>query len=58
MRKGNKADHLAAIQTVLGSVWIPKDMLPISDNPVLMLVDDMAFIQNFQHLGSSMFSEL
>ena len=54
----NKADHLAAIQTALGSVWIQKDMLPMSDNPVLMLVDDMAFIQNYQHLGSSMFYEL
>ena len=58
MRKRNKADHLAAIQKALGSVWVKKDMLPISNNPVLMLVDDMAFIQNYQHLGSSMFDEL
>ena len=58
MRKGNKADYLGAIQTALGSVWIQKDMLPISNNPVLMLVDDMTFIQNYQHLGNSIFHEL
>ena len=58
MSKGNKSHYLAAIQTAFGSVWIHKDMPPISNNPGLMLVDDQALIQNHQHLGSSMFHEL
>ena len=58
MSKGNKANYLAAIQTALGSAWIQKVMLPISNNPVAMLADVMTFIQNYQHLGSSMFHEL
>ena len=58
MRKRNTADYLPAIQAAIGTVWIQKDMLPISNNPVLMLADDLAFIQNYQHLGNSMFHEL
>ena len=35
-----------------------KSMFPISNNPLAMLVDGMTFIQNYQHLLSSMFHEL
>ena len=58
MSKGNTANYLAAKQTALGSGCIQKDVLPISNNPVAMLVDVMTFIQNYQHLGSSTFHEL
>ena len=60
MRKGNKADYLAAIQTALGGTWIQKDVLPssTSNSPVVMLVDAMAFIQKYQHLGSGTFYDL
>ena len=58
MRKGNTADYLPAIQAAIGAVWIQMDMLPISNIPVIMLVNDLAFIQNHQHLGNSMFHEL
>ncbi len=58
MRKGNKADYLAAIKTALGSSWGEVDKLPPSDKPVVMVVDAMAFIQRYQHLGSSTFHEL
>ncbi len=52
MRKGNKADYLAAIKTALGSSWGEVDKLPRpSDKPVVMVVDAMAFIQRYQHLG-------
>ena len=34
------------------------DKLPPSDKPVVMVVDAMAFIQCYQHLGSSTFHEL
>ena len=55
MSKGNKANYLAAIQTALGTAWIQK--LPISNNPVALLVDVMTFILNYQHLVISMFHE-
>ncbi|XP_061566210.1 uncharacterized protein LOC133420532 [Cololabis saira] len=58
MRKGNKADYLAAIKTSLGSSWCEVDRLPTFDKPVVMIVDAMAFIQRHQHLGSSTFHEL
>lgn len=57
MRKGNKADYLAAIKTSLGSSWREVDRLLPSDKPVVMVVDAMAFIQRHQHLGSSTFNE-
>ena len=37
---------------------VQKYMFPSSDNPVVILVDSMTFIQNYQHLGSSTFHEL
>jgi len=58
MRKGNKADYLAAMKTSLGSLWRQEDGLPQSDEPTTMVVDAMAFIQRHQHLGSSTFREL
>ena len=58
MRKGNKADFLAAIKTSLGTSWTQADRLPPSDEPVVMVVDAMAFIQYYQHLGSRTFHEL
>ena len=60
MSKGNKADYLAAIQTTLGSAWIQRNMHPssTSNSPVVMLVDAMAFIRKYQHLGSGTFYDL
>ena len=58
MRKGNKADYLAAIKTSLGSSWGEVDKLPPSDKPVVMVVDAKVFIQRYQHLGSSTFHEM
>ena len=37
---------------------VQKYMFQSSDNPVVILVDSMTFIQNYQHLGSSTFHEL
>ena len=58
MRKGNKADYLAAIKTSLDKSWRQEDVLPPSNMPGVMVVDAMAFIQRHQHLGSSTFHEL
>ena len=58
MRKENKADYSATIQTALASAWIQKDTLLSSNSPVVMLVDAMAFIQKYQHLGSDKFYDL
>ena len=58
MRKGNKADYMAAIKSSLGSSWTELDRLPPSDKPVVMVVDAMAFIHRHQHLGSSTFRQL
>jgi len=58
MRKGNKADYLAAIKTSIKTSWMEVDSLPPSDKPVVMVVDAMAFIQHHQHLGSRTFHEL
>jgi len=58
MRKRNKTDYLAAIKTALGSSWGELDKLPPSDMPVVMVVDTMAFIQRYKHLGSSTFHNL
>ena len=37
---------------------VQKYMFPRSNNPVVMLVDAMTFIQNYRHIGSSTFYEL
>jgi len=58
MRKGNKADYLAAVKACLGSSWQQVDKLPPSGEPTVMVVDSMAFIQHQQTLGSSTFHEL
>ncbi|CAM4331490.1 unnamed protein product [Leuciscus chuanchicus] len=58
MRKENKADYLAAMKTALASSWGEVDKLSPSDKPVVMVVDAMAFIQRYQHFGSSTFHEL
>lgn len=58
MRKGNKAEYLAAIKTALSRSWREVDRLSLFDKPVVMVVDAMAFIQHYQHLGSSTFHEL
>jgi len=58
MRKGNKAEYLAAIKTSLGNSWREEDSLPSSDRPTVMVVDAMAFIQRHQHLGCITFREL
>ena len=58
MRKGNKADYLAAMKTSLADLWREEDTLPPSSKPVVMVIDAMAFIQRHQHLGSRTFHEL
>lgn len=58
MRKGNKADYLVAIKTSLDKSWRQEGILPPSDIHGVMVVDAMAFIQRYQHLGSSTFHEL
>lgn len=45
MGKGNKAGYLVAIKAALGSSWWEVDKRPLSDKPVVMVVDAMAFIQ-------------
>ena len=60
MRKGNKADYLTAIKSSLGNSWTQEDKLPPSDEPVVLIVDAMAFVQRHQQLlvGSRSFHEL
>ena len=58
MRKGNKADFLAAMRTSLGSSWTEVEKPPLSNMSVALIVDAMTFIQRHQHLGSSTFHAL
>ena len=55
MRKGNKADFLAAMKTSLGSSWTEMERLPLSNMSVVLIVDAMAFIQRHQHLEAALF---
>ena len=57
MRKGTKSDLLS---TLVGETDIakPNILTMTAEEPTVFLVDAMAFIQHFQHLGARTFGEL
>ena len=55
MQKGNKSDYLVAIKSSLGNYWTQEDKLPLSEEPVVLVVDAMDFIQHIQQAGNSNF---
>jgi len=58
MRKGNKSDFLIALKTSIGESGAEYDILPPSDEPTVLVVDAMAFIQRYQQMGSNTFCDL
>lgn len=58
MRKGNKADFLDTLQHKVSDTWEPLKVLPPSDFTPVYIIDAMAFVQRFQTLGASVFSQL
>ena len=57
MRKGNKSDYLVAIKSSLGNAWTQEDKLPPSEEPVVLVVDVMGFIQRIQQAGNGNFDD-
>jgi hypothetical protein len=58
MRKGNKADFLDTLQNKVADTWEPLKELPPSAFTPVYVIDAMAFVQRFQTLGASVFSQL
>ena len=56
MRKGNKADYLAALQVSLN--YENHVDLPHSEDPTSFCIDMMAFVQQFMDMGSKTFHEM
>jgi len=58
MRKGNKADFLDTLQSKVSDSCEPVKELPPSALKPVYVIDAMAFVQRFQTLGASVFSQL
>ena len=58
MRKGNKADYLAAMKDQLSDSCVEKDHLPATDDEALLIVDATAFIHHNQDSGCNKFVDL
>ena len=58
MWKGNKADFLDTLVNKVSDKWKPLKELPPSVFTPVYVIDAMAFVQRFQTLGASVFSQL
>lgn len=56
--KGNKADYLAAIKKSPGSSWGEVDKLPLSDKPIVMVVDAISWLFVSRHTWFSQPTQL
>jgi len=61
MRKGNKADYLAALREACGTSWVECEKLDEAnrfESSTGVIVDMMAFVQRFQDMGCTDFNQL
>ena len=58
MRKGTKSNFISTLEREVSTLWQEEQALPDSHIRTTYIVDAMAFVQRFRHMGANTFDEL